>query len=175
VIGHKRRRRRRFWLLGLAVLPQAASLGIMGGMFWMVKIKDVLSVPADFSKESGRVHISFDVSPTDRPKLEAGGVVHGVVMDSLGEPGATFQAEVTEIRPKGPTSDGPAWRVTARLRPLRDQCKAGISSIVERGEPVSVRISTRTRRALSVVFKRSDISGMTRGVTSEGVGLGGNP
>ena len=98
MIGYKRRRWRRFLLLAMAVLPQVASLAAMAGMLWAVKIKDVISASAAFSRESRRVDVSFSISAADRLKLQIGSVVHGMVLDATGERGQEFSAQVTQMR-----------------------------------------------------------------------------
>jgi len=157
MIGHKRRRRRRHWLLAMAILPQLASLAAMAGMLWAVKIKDVISAPAAFGRESGRLHISFDISAADRPKLQVGSVIHGAILDPSGQGGPAFSGQVIRIRVGGSASTRLPWRVDARLTPDTEKRP---EAFMEPGHPVSVAMWTRTRRALDVVLSQANFSGI---------------
>ena len=157
MLGQKRRRRQRLLLLAMAVLPQLASLAAMAGMLWAVKIKDVISAPAVFGSQSGRLIVSFDVAPSERPKLKVGSIVHGTVVDATGERGQEFSAQVTQIRETSPVSKRFPWKVKALL-------VSGIAkkpeAHIEPDHPVTVTMWTRTRRALDVVLDRANFSGI---------------
>ncbi len=162
MIGY-RRRRRRFLLLAMAVLPQLASLAAMAGMFWAVKIKDVISASAAFARESNGAVVSFNISAADRPKLQVGSAVHGAVLDVTGARGQEFSANVTQISDTSPTSKRLPYKVEARLI-------TGVgehaSVLTGAAHPVTVTMWMRTRRALDVVLSRASVSGVASNALS---------
>jgi hypothetical protein len=164
----RKRRRRRLFLLAMAVLPQVASLPTMAAMLWAVRIKDVISVPATFHTASEQRYVSLGLPAADRPKLQVGSIVYGTVLDAAGRREQEFSAEVVSIREvaKAPRL---RWLVEARLIAGSGELLTGRA---EGGPPLMVTLWTRTRRALDVVFSRASFSHMASDALSSSTASG---
>ncbi len=141
----------------MAVLPQLVSLAAMAGMFWAVRIKDVISAPASFMREANGAAVSFSISATDRQKLQVGSVIHGAALDADGEYVEEFAAEVTQINKAPSGSKRLPWKVQAQLITAAGERASGLT---DTSHPVTITMWTRTRRALDVVLSRASLSGM---------------
>ncbi len=159
----------------MAVLPQVVALGSMAGLLWLVRIKEIVRAPAVFQKDSNQVIMRFDLPEEDRPKIEVGSVLHGAIVGPTGKPGPEFQATVTRVEPTQASSTSIAWQVTAQLRVSPDMGEGISPEILEAAAPVSVAMWSRTRRALSVVFNREEVTETGKGSAAGNIGLGGVP
>jgi hypothetical protein len=150
------RKRNRYFLLALAVLPQLISLSGLAGLFWLIRIKEVFSAPGDFLQSAGGTRVVFLLADADRKKLEVGSIIHGQAADAInGQPVIEFRAAVAQItRPAKPTTP-PAYQVTAKVQQLKTQGPDG-EAILKSNQAINLQMWSRTRRALFVLLEKDN-------------------
>ncbi len=135
--------RHRAFLLSLAVLPQLLALAVLVGIFWTVRVREILMVPARVAEIQHRDVLQCRISPGDVDKVGPGAQVEVELLGAGDEVEASGKGVITgqPRRENGYATidiNGPGMVELVRRAKLSDAPR--------------VRIAVRTRRALTVIL-----------------------
>jgi len=143
--------RHRAFLLSLAILPQVLALTVLVGIFWMVRVREVLIAPAIVTRIDDYEVVRCRVSPGDVEKIPRGTKAEVELLDVA-----------DAVQAFGEGIVGPPQRERGCLSV--DIAGPGLSEVLRKAklsESSRVRVSVRTRRALTVILGSRAASGAT--------------
>jgi len=145
--------RHRAFLLSLAVVPQILALAVLVGIFWFVRVREVLVVPVRIARANGAEVLRCSVPSRDLEKIRLGA-----------------SAEVEILGPADQVEVAGRGVVVGMARTGRDPCSldiggSGVIGLVRRVKvsgSARGRVAVRTRRALTVIMEsRGGTAGQT--------------
>ena len=134
--------RRRAFLLSLAILPQVVVLGVLAGLFWMVRVKEVVIAPALVVKTPEGEFLRCRLPPGDAEKIPPG---TSALVEVLGS------ADDVQALGRGLTGTARAEKGDI-LVDIRGRGLGEVMRKAELSRSPRVRITVRSRRALSVIL-----------------------